>query len=106
MHGINPTCGSSLWRSRPLAPLLTIVRDTAPGHDLCFPPCSGLEYARYTGIDGHLGSPELQAAPLAAAGGDPWPGDELLNLWLPSAVQPDGRLLSWPAPWRTRQSGA
>ena len=101
MHGINPTCGSSLWRSRPLAALLTIVRDTAPGHDLCFPPCSGLEYARYTGIDGHLGCTELHAAALAAAGGDPWPGDEVLNLWLPSAVQPDGQLVSWPAACRT-----
>jgi uncharacterized protein len=100
MHGINPTRGASLWRSEPLAPLLTIVRDTAPGHDLCFPPCSGVEYARYTGIDGHVGCTELHAAALAAAGGAPWPGDDVLNLWLPSAVQPDGRLVSWPAACR------
>jgi uncharacterized protein YcgI (DUF1989 family) len=97
MHGINPTCGTSLWRSGAAAPLLTIVRDTAPGHDLCFPPCSGLEYSRYTGIDGHVGCAELHAAALAAAGGAPWPGDDVLNLWLPSAVGPDGRLVSWPA---------
>jgi len=100
MHGINPTRGASLWRSRPAAPLLTIVRDTAPGHDLCFPPCSGLEYARYTGIDGHVGCTELHAAALAAAGREPWPGDDVLNLWLPSAVRPDGRLVSWPAACR------
>jgi uncharacterized protein len=100
MHGINPTRGASLWRSRPLAPLLTIVRDTAPGHDLCFPPCSGVEYARYTGIDGHVGCEELHAAALAAAGADPWLGDEVLNLWLPSAVRPDGQLVSWPAACR------
>lgn len=101
MHGINPTRGTSLWRSCPWAPLLTIVRDTAPGHDLCFPPCSGPEYARFTGIDGHVGCAELHAAALAAAGGDPWPGDDVLNLWLPSAVRPDGRLVSWPAACRT-----
>jgi uncharacterized protein len=100
MHGINPTRGMSLWRSRPGPPLLTIVRDTAPGHDLCFPPCSGAEYARYTGIAGHVGCAELHAAALAAAGGDPWPGDDVLNLWLPSAVRPDGRLVSWPAACR------
>ena len=100
MHGINPTVGTSLWRTRPWSPLLTIVRDTAPGHDLCFPPCSGPEYARYAGIDGHVGCAELHAAALAAAGGDPWPGDDVLNLWLPSAVQPDGRLVSWPAACR------
>jgi uncharacterized protein YcgI (DUF1989 family) len=100
MHGINPTRGASLWRSAPLAPLLTIVRDTAPGHDLCFPPCSGVEYARYTGIDGHVGCTELHAAALAAAGGAPWPGDDVLNLWLPSAVRPDGQLVSWPAACR------
>ena len=97
MHGINPTCGMSLWRSRARAPLLSIARDTAPGHDLCFPPCSALEYARYTGIDGHVGCAELHAAALAAAGADPWPGEDVLNLWLPSAVRPDGRLVSWPA---------
>jgi uncharacterized protein YcgI (DUF1989 family) len=100
MHGINPTRGMSLWRSRPGPPLLTIVRDTAPGHDLCFPPCSGAEYARYTGIAGHVGCAELHAAARAAAGGDPWPGDDVLNLWLPSAVRPDGRLVSWPAACR------
>jgi uncharacterized protein YcgI (DUF1989 family) len=101
MHGINPTRGTSLWRSQPAAPLLTIVGDTAPGHDLCFPPCSGVEYARYTGIDGHVGCMELHAAALAAACSDPWPGDDVLNLWLPSAVRPDGRLVSWPARCRT-----
>jgi uncharacterized protein YcgI (DUF1989 family) len=100
MHGINPTCGTSLWRSQPWAPLLTIVRDTAPGHDLCFPPCSGPEYARYTGIDGHVGCVELHAAALAAAGRDASPGDDVLNLWLPSAVRTDGGLVSWPAACR------
>jgi uncharacterized protein YcgI (DUF1989 family) len=97
MHGINPTVGASLWRAQPQRPLLTIVRDTAPGHDLTFPPCSGPEYERYTGIAGHRGCAEMHAAALAAAGYAPWPGEDVLNLWLPSAVDPDGMLRSWPA---------
>ena len=43
----------------------------------------------------------MHAAALAAADGDPWPGDDVLNLWLPSAVRPDGLLVSWPAACRT-----
>jgi hypothetical protein len=97
MHGINPTVGASLWRAQPQRPLLTIVQDTAPGHDLTFPPCSGPEYRRYTGIDGHRGCAEMHAAALEAADHAPWPGEDVLNLWLPSAVDPDGALRSWPA---------
>jgi uncharacterized protein len=97
MHGINPSVGASLWRAQPQRPLLTIVQDTAPGHDLTFPPCSGPEYERYTGIAGHRGCAEMHAAALQAAGHAPWPGEDVLNLWLPSAVDPDGTLRSWPA---------
>lgn len=101
MHGINPTVGASLWRAQPQRPLLTIVRDTAPGHDLTFPPCSGPEYERYTGIAGHRGCAEMHATALEAAGHAPWPAEDVLNLWLPSAVDPDGTLRSWPARCRT-----
>lgn len=97
MHGINPTAGASLWRAQPQRPLLTIVQDTAPGHDLTFPPCSGAEYERYTGIAGHRGCAEMHAAALEAAGRQPSHAEDVLNLWLPSAVDPDGMLRSWPA---------
>lgn len=93
VHGLHPTVGASLWSTPPEAPLLTIVTDTAPGHDLCFPPCSEREYAEHTGIGGHLGCAELHRSAAPA-----WPpGDDVLNLWLPSDVSPDGRLRSWPA---------
>ena len=81
---------------------MSIVADTAPGHDLCFPPCSEHEYELHCGIRGHLGCAELHAA--ARARRDPTAvktGDDVLNLWLPSAVEDDGRLRSWPAACRT-----
>ena len=59
LHGIHPSVGASLWSTAPEVPLLSIVADTAPGHDLCFPPCSELEYERHAGIGGHLGCAEL-----------------------------------------------
>lgn len=101
-HGINPTAGAALWTATSPAPLLTIVQDTAPGHDLLFPACTELEYTEHAGIPGHLGCDELHHAALAAAGHDAGAGGDVLNLWLPSAVDGDGRLCSWPAACRTR----
>jgi uncharacterized protein YcgI (DUF1989 family) len=99
-HGINPTIGATLLSATTSGSLLTIVQDTAPGHDLCFPPCSELEYAEFAGLGGHLGCVELHAAARAATGLSAPGGDGVLNLWLPSAVDPDGRLRSWPAACR------
>ncbi|HWD73921.1 MAG TPA: urea carboxylase-associated family protein [Solirubrobacteraceae bacterium] len=101
-HGINPTTGDSLWSTAPEARLMTIVEDSAPGHDLCFPPCSEAEYHEHTGIPGHVGCSELLAAAQThRPGGSRWePGDNVLNLWLASAVDGDGRLQSWPASCR------
>jgi uncharacterized protein len=100
-HGINPTVESALWATASPTPLLTIIDDTAPGHDLLFPACTELEYIEHAGIPGHLGCDELHRAALDAAGCDAPAGGDVLNLWLPSAVDGDGRLRSWPAACRT-----
>lgn len=100
-YGINPSAGAQLWTTAAAAPLMTIVADSAPGHDLCFPACSEREYTEYAGIRGHLGCAELHRAARAAAYLDGAAGDDMLNLWLPSAVDPEGRLRSWPAACRT-----
>jgi uncharacterized protein YcgI (DUF1989 family) len=100
-HGINPTAGAALWTAASSTPLLTIVKDTAPGHDLLFPACTELEYTEHAGIPGHLGCDELHRAALAGAGVDAAAGGDVFNLWLPSAVGADGRLRSWPAACRT-----
>ena len=107
-HGINPTAGTALWSAASPVSLLTIVEDTAPGHDLLFPACTELEYAEHAGIAGHLGCNELHRA----ARPPPRPhrtrpsatSEDVLNLWLPSAVDGDGRLRSWPAACRTGDS--
>jgi uncharacterized protein YcgI (DUF1989 family) len=99
-YGINPTVGAALRMATTPRSLLTIVQDSAPGHDLCFPACCELEYTEHAGLAGHLGCAELHAAARAAAGLDEPAGDAVLNLWLPSAVDPDGRVRSWPTACR------
>ncbi len=103
-HGINPTTGAALLTAGS-RPLLTILEDTAPGHDLLFPACTELEYTEHAGIAGHLGCAELHHAALTAAGRDgAATAEDVLNLWLPSAVDAGGRLRSWPAACRTQDS--
>jgi uncharacterized protein len=102
IHGLDATVGMSLWSTPPHTRLLTITADSAPGHDLCFPPCSEREYFAHAGIPGHLGCAELHAAAQRGAGIGRSPvSDDVLNLWLPSAVDEiDRRLRSWPAACR------
>ena len=101
IEGVSPSVGASLWSTPPHVPLLTIVADSAPGHDLGFPACSEQEYRDHTGLPGHLGCAELHAGARAAGGLAPCVAtDEVLNLWLPAAVDPDGHLRSWPAACR------
>jgi uncharacterized protein len=102
-HGINPTTGAALLTAAS-RPLLTIVQDSAPGHDLLFPACTELEYTEHAGIPGHLGCEELHRAALGATRGDDALSEGVLNLWLPSAVDGAGRLRSWPAACRTGDS--
>ena len=102
-HGINPTTGAVLLTAAS-RPLLTMVQDSAPGHDLLFPACTELEYTEHAGITGHLGCDELHRGALAAAHRDDALGEGVLNLWLPSAVDVDGRLRSWPAACRAGDS--
>lgn len=106
-HGIHPSVGDVLWSEPPEVPLLRIAADSAPGHDLCFPPCTPFEYERLTGISGHRGCHELLAGATRrwfrhdARGECNGPtGLDVLNLWLPTAVTPDGELRSWPVACR------
>jgi uncharacterized protein YcgI (DUF1989 family) len=96
IHGLHPTVGATLWSTPPEVPLLTIVADTAPSHDLLFAACTPLEYEQLTGLEGHLSCSEIHAEladrwALAPAG-----ADDVLNLWLPTAVDDAGMLRWWP----------
>jgi uncharacterized protein YcgI (DUF1989 family) len=96
-QGVHPTTGATLWSTPPEIPLLTILADSAPGHDLAFPACTAFEYEQLTGIPGHLSCHELQVAARRRSGlpPDAQPHDPL-NLWLPSEVTAAGTLRSWP----------
>ncbi len=95
-HGIHPTTGSRLLSAAPEIPLLTIVDDTAPGHDLAFPACTPFEYEPLTGRRDHLNCHDIHRATQRRAGIEA-PVPDPLNLWLPSAVTDAGELRSWPA---------
>ncbi len=97
MHGIHPTDGATLFSTPPEVPLLRIVADTAPSHDLSFPACTPLEYEQLTGLGGHISCSEIHAELAAVWPLPPTGGDDVLNLWLPSAVDPAGMLRWWPA---------
>lgn len=96
MHGMRPTVGATLFSTPPEVPLLTIVADTAPSHDLSFPACTPLEYEQLTGLTGHRSCSELHAELAAMWSPPPAGGDDVLNLWLPTAVDPTGMLRWWP----------
>ena len=101
LDGAHPTRGASLWSSAPETALLSIVADSAPGHDLLFPACTAFEYAPLTGRGDHANCADVHARIRARAGlpADAAPRDPL-NLWLPSEVMRSGRLRSWPAACR------
>jgi uncharacterized protein YcgI (DUF1989 family) len=99
-HGIHPTLGAMLWSSPPEVPLLEIVADTAPPHDLCFPACTPFEYELVTGIPGHASCSQLHALARRRYGLPDDPRADVLNIWLPTEIDPDGGLRSWPVACR------
>jgi hypothetical protein len=99
-HGLHPTRGDALWSNVPETPMLSIVKDSAPGHDLCFPACTAYEYEALTGRRDHPNCAALQGSLRARAGLGASPLHDPLNLWLPSEVTRAGRLRSWPAACR------
>lgn len=90
--GISPGTGDELWSGPPYErPLLALIADSAPGHDLLFPACSAGEYAAV----GCLPEPScvaVQAAAAAAWGLEVADLPDPLNLWLRADVSPDGSL--------------
>jgi uncharacterized protein YcgI (DUF1989 family) len=96
IHGLHPTLGATLWSTPPEVALLTVVADTAPSHDLLFPACTPLEYEQLTGLPGHRSCSEIHAELAAtwALGADG--ADDVLNLWLPTAVDEGGMPRWWP----------
>jgi hypothetical protein len=90
--GISPGIGDELWSGPPYErPLLVLVADSAPGHDLLFPACSAGEYA----AAGCLPEPScvgVIAASAAAWGLEPCDLPDPLNLWLRSGLAADGSL--------------
>lgn len=94
--GPTPSVGTVLLSGPPYAlPLLTIVEDTAPGHDLRFPACSPEEFATI-GCTGSPSCREAHHAAAAAIGADGAP--DPLNLWFRSWLAPDGAIAWAPTP--------
>jgi uncharacterized protein YcgI (DUF1989 family) len=95
--GTRPTVGDDLWSGAPRElPLLTIVTDSCPSHDLAFPACSRFEYEHYAGLAEHANCFDVQAEVVEAWGLSPEDVPDPLNLWLPTSVDTSGRLLSEP----------
>lgn len=90
--GVSPGVGDTLWSGPPdERPLLAVIADSAPGHDLLFPACSPREYA----VAGCLPEPScagVQAAWAAAYGLEMADLPDPLNLWLRAEVEADGSL--------------
>jgi uncharacterized protein YcgI (DUF1989 family) len=95
--GTRPTVGDDLWSGAPVeAPLLTIVADSCPSHDLTFPACSRFEYEHYAGLADHANCFDVQAEVVRAWGLQPSEIPDPLNLWLPTRIGPSGQLRSEP----------
>lgn len=91
-EGGSPGIGASLWSAWPHErPLLEIIADTAPGHDLLHPACTPGEYAG-VGARGEPSCADVHAA--AAALWDIRP-DQLpdpFNLWFTATLASSGEI--------------
>jgi uncharacterized protein YcgI (DUF1989 family) len=98
LHGVALRTGAALWSNPPWErPLMVMVADTADVcHDVSFPACSELEYARVTGIAGHTNCCDIQAEAGRAWGLGPHDVHDPLNLWLQSHACADGSI-GWSA---------
>jgi uncharacterized protein len=99
--GVSPGLGDTLWSGPPYErPLLTIVADSAPGHDLLFPACSAREYAA-AGCAPEPSCAGVQGGAAARYGLELSDLPDPLNLWLRAELQADGML-----GWRSTESEA
>ena len=93
-EGGSPGIGAALWSAWPHErPLLEIIADTAPGHDLLHPACTPGEYA---GI-GARGEPSCAALHAAAAALWDIRPDQLpdpFNLWFTASLASSG-VIGW-----------
>jgi uncharacterized protein YcgI (DUF1989 family) len=90
--GVSPGLGDALWSGPPYErPLLALIADSAPGHDLLFPACSAREYAA-AGCAPEPSCVGVQAAAAAAWGLDSSDLPDPLNLWLRGDLAADGSL--------------
>ena len=96
--GISPGIGDALWSGPPYErPLLALITDSAPGHDLLFPACSAREYAA-AGCAPEPSCVGVQAVSAAAWGLEMADLPDPLNLWLRSDVAAGGSLRWWSTP--------
>jgi len=94
----SPTVGARLWSAWPHErPLLQIVADTAPGHDLLHPACTPGEYAS-AGVCGEPACVLVQAQAVEALGLESSDLPDPLNLWFRPTLSAD-RTVGWePTP--------
>ena len=97
-EGASPGLGASLWSAWPHErPLLEIIADTAPGHDLLHPACTPGEYAGIGG-DGEPSCASVHAAAAALWDIGPDRVPDPFNLWFTATLAPSGEIGWRPTP--------
>jgi uncharacterized protein len=88
-----------LWSTRD-RPLLTLLEDTVGAHDLLFCGCSSFVYDTFLDRPGKTGCLDHLAAALAPYGVPPDAVEAPVNLFMATAVEPDGALRIETSPAR------